>query len=345
MASFEAISNSIARGEVAPIYLLMGEESYFIDALCDKLAESLLPPADRAFNQVVMYGRDTEAGAVINFARQVPMMGDRSVIIVKEAQGMKGIEKLAHYSSSPISSTVLVICHKEKNIDKRSQLYKSILKCGVVLESVRPRDYEIGGWLSQFVASKGAQLDAKASAMLIDHLGADLAKISNEVSKLMIAMADGATNITPADIEQHIGISKDFNNFELCKALITRDSARALLIADHFAHNQKANPLLVTIIALFNQFKQMFLIGYLRWQTQSKGVQFPSDSELMRIVKVNNPYAVAELKQAGAQWPNRTIFNILGLLREYDAKSKGINTGGASEGEILRELILRILAQ
>ncbi len=344
LSTYAQISKDIRARRFAPIYLLMGEESFFIDSIADMLADGVLTEAERAFNQIVMYGRDSDAGVVVNCCRQMPMMGDREVVIVKEAQNLRSIEKLAHYTSSPSTSTILVICHKEKTLDKRSQLYKSILKNGVVLESIRPRDYEIGAWLGSFVTSKGCTISPKALSMLVDNLGTDIAKISNELTKLMLSLPSGTTQIEDIHIEQNIGISKDFNNFELCKAVLGRNMSRSLMIADHFAHNPKANPLLVTISTLFGQFKQLFIVNYLGWLSRQKGERFPSDMELMRILKVGNPYAVAEIKQMSANWSNPKVFVILGLMREYDGKSKGMNTGGATHGELLRELLLKIFA-
>lgn len=322
----------------------MGEESYFIDSLCDMLSSTILTEAEQSFNQITLYGRDCEAGVVINYARQVPMMGGRSVVIVKEAQQMKSIEKLSIYANSPVESTVLIICHKEKSIDKRSALYKAALKSGVVMESIRPRDYEIGEWLSAHLSRKGLNLSHKALSMLTDNLGTDLSKIESEVSKLVLALPVGTQQITDSHIEQFVGISKEFNNYELCNAIISCNAKRALKIADHFSHNPKAYPLLLTVLVIFNQFKQIFTINYLRWLKQYRGTPFPTDMELMRILKMNNSFALSELKQASAVWNNKKVFFILGLMREYDAKSKGINRGGESDGELLRELILKILA-
>ncbi|MFI3292737.1 MAG: DNA polymerase III subunit delta [Rikenellaceae bacterium] len=344
LSAYAQISADIKARKFAPIYLLMGEEGFFIDSIADMLAENVLTEAEKAFNQIVMYGRDSDAGVVVNCCRQMPMMGEKEVVIVKEAQNLRAIEKLAHYTSSPSPSTILVVCHKEKTLDKRSQLYKSIVKNGVVLESVRPRDYEIGAWLTTFVASKGCSISPKALSMLVDNLGTDIAKISNELTKLMLSLPSGTTKIEDIHIEQNIGISKDFNNFELCKAVLGRNMSRSLMIADHFAHNPKANPLLVTISTLFGQFKQLFIVNYLGWLTRQKGERFPSDVELMRILKVGNPYAVAEIKQNSSNWSNPKVFAILGLMREYDGKSKGMNTGGATDGELLRELLLKIFA-
>ena len=261
---------------------------------------------------------------------------------LKEAQQLKGLDKLALYTQKPSPTTILVICHKEKNADKRSAFYKGCAANGTVLESVRPRDYEIAAWLQQFIRQKGFTIDPKALSMLTDHLGTDIAKISNELQKLTVSLPEGTQRITDADIEANIGISKDFNNFELCKAVVTRDMARALMIAEHFARNPKDNPLLVTVMALFGQFKELFVVNYLRWLARHKGKPFPPDTELMRILRKNNTFVIGEIKQNAAGWDNRKVFNILGLLREYDAKSKGLGAGGASDGELLRELLLKI---
>ena len=345
VAQYDRIAAEVAARRFSGIYLLMGEESYFIDALSDQLAATILDEAARAFNQITVYGRDSEAGQVINLCRQMPMMGQYQVVILKEAQQLKGLDKLALYTQKPSPTTILVICHKEKNADKRSAFYKGCAANGTVLESVRPRDYEIAAWLQQFIRQKGFTIDPKALSMLTDHLGTDIAKISNEIRKLTVSLPEGTQRITDADIEANIGISKDFNNFELCKAVTGQNLEQALRIADHFARNPKDNPLLVTILALFNQFREIFRINYLRWLSRHKGVPFPSDTELIGILRMNNAYALGELKQTSARWDNRRVFRILGLLREYDAKSKGMNAGGAPDGELLRELLLKIFLQ
>lgn len=203
------------------------------------------------------------------------MMGSYQVVILKEAQQLRGIERLSLYTQKPSPTTILVICHKEKNVDKRSAFYKGCAANGAVLESVRPRDYEIASWLQQFIRERGLTIDAKALSMLTDHLGTDIAKISNELHKLTVSLPEGTTRITDADIEANIGISKDFNNFELCKAVATRDMARALMIADHFARNPKDNPLLLTIMALFGQFRDLFVVNYLGWLSRRKGAPSP----------------------------------------------------------------------
>lgn len=345
VAEYERIMASIAKREFAPIYLLMGDESYFIDRISEALAQNILSPAEQAFNQITVYGKDSEAGQIVNLCRQMPMMGSYEVIILKEAQQLRQIEKLSHYTAKPQSSTILIICHKEKSIDKRSSLYKQCVKEGVVFESIRPRDYEIGQWLPQFIARKGLRIGVKALQMLTDHLGCDIAKISNELDKLIVSLPAGTVEITDVDIEQKVGISKDYNNFELCNAVAMQDVKRAMKIADHFAHNTKDNPLLVTIMALYGKFREIFIVNYLRWLERRKGVPFPNDMELMRTLKLGNVYFVGEIKQQSARWNNSKVFNILGLLREYDGKSKGIDTGGLNDGELLRELLLKIFMQ
>ena len=339
------LKEQIAKRQFAPIYLLMGEESYFIDILCDQLSQTILSPAEQAFNQITVYGKDADAGQIVNLCRQMPMMGTYEVIILKEAQHLRQIDKLSHYTSKPQPTTILIICHKEKSLDKRSALYKQCQKEGVVFESVRPRDYEIGAWLSQFIAQRGLRIAPKALQMLTDHLGCDISKISNELDKLMVSLPAGTIEITDAHIEQNVGISKDYNNFELCNAVAVQDIKRAMNIADHFAHNPKDNPLLVTIMSLYGLFRDLFIINYLRWQERQRKATFPNDMELMRILKKSNIYAIGELKQQAMRWDNRRVFNILGLLRQYDGQSKGIDTGGMNDVELLRELLLKIFMQ
>lgn len=342
VAAYERIAAEVAARRFAPIYLLMGEESYFIDRLAEQLAASILDEAARAFNQIVVYGRDSDAGQVVNLCRQLPMMGDRQVVIVREAQQLRQLEKLSFYTQKPSPTTVLVLCHKEKNADKRSAFYKGCAANGTVFESVVPRDYEIASWLQRFVEGRGLRIDRKALSMLTDHLGTSVSKIANELEKLTVSLPAGTQRIADADIEAHIGISKEFNNFELCKAVVQRDMGRALMIADHFGRNPKANPLLLTVSALFGQFRDLFTVNYLQWLTRCKGRPFPSDAELMKILRKPSVYVVGEIRQQAALWPNRKVFGVLGLLREYDARSKGLNGGGASDGELLRELLLKI---
>lgn len=341
-ADFRKICADIESRNFSPIYLLSGEEPYFIDIISDKIANTVLNEAERAFNQIVIYGRDTDGSAIASQCRQVPMIGGYTVVIVKEAQAMPQLEQLAAYTANPIPSTILVICHKEKSPDKRQSLYKSCLANGVVFESIRPKDYEIKDWLGGFVAQHGLQLAPNCAQLLVDHLGTDISRIGNEINKLIVSIPQGCSLITATEIETYIGISKEFNIYELCRAVATKDIRRAMSIADHLAQNPKQTPLLLIIMALFGTFREIFIVEYLRWLERVKRVPFPSDQELLGHLKGSNIYALRDIKSYSSLWARPKLFNILGLLREYDGKSKGIDTGGKSDGELLKELLLKI---
>ena len=330
----------------APIYLLSGDEGYFIDAIAERLGDTILNEAERSFNQVTVYGADSDTGKIVMLCRQMPMMGNYQVVIVREAQQLTKIENLVHYTSSPQSTTILIICYKNKEqgkgLDKRTAFYKSCAKAGCVFESVRPKEYEIDQWLSSHINSRGFSIEPKAIAMLKEHVGMDISRIVREIDKLAVSINEGQTKITDADIEQYIGISKEFNSFELNDAVMKRDVGRAMRIAEHFAHNPKNYPITQTIMLLFNQFQQLFLLNYHMWQSRKRGIPMPPDTELMSAVRANHPFVLKELKANIGRWTGSQLFRALGLLREYDAKSKGVNSGGLDSGELLKELLLKI---
>ena len=346
LANYNAIMKDIAERRFAPIYLLAGDEGYFIDAIANRLAETILNEAERSFNQVVVYGADSDTGKIVMLSRQLPMMGSYQVVIVREAQQLQKIENLVHYTSVPQSSTILIICYKNKEqgrgIDKRTAFYKSCAKVGCVFESVRPRDYEIDQWLSSHISSCGFSIQPKAMAMLKECVGTDISRVVTEIDKLKVSMDPADKVITDNHIEQFIGVSKEFNCFELNDAVVKRDMARAMRIADHFAHNPKGYPITQTIMLLFGQFQQLFLLNYYMWQSRKRGIPMPSDVELMAGVRANNPFALKELKANIGRWNGPQLFRVLGLIREYDAKSKGINDGGLDSGDLLKELLLKI---
>lgn len=341
---FGALMTAVEKRQFAPMYLLMGEEPFFIDRLADRLAATILNEAERAFNQTVVYGKDTDGGAVVNACRQMPMMGGRQVVLVREAQQLKKIELLAGYTQSPQESTILILCHKGKNVDKRTPLYKSLAAKGEVLESVPPRDYELGSWLADFVRAKGIALDAKASAMMIDHLGADLSKIAGELDKLLTSLPEGTAAVTADHIERYIGISKEFNAFELTRAVSEKNLAQAMRIADHFARNPKENPFVVTLSLLFTHFQRIFVLNYQRWLAKKEGRGMPGEMELSRMLKLPAPFFLREYQLAAGHYPTARAFAVFGLLREYDLKSKGVESGSAGDGELLKELLLKIMS-
>lgn len=349
LANYNTIMKDIAERRFAPIYLLSGDEGYFIDTIADRLANTILNEAERSFNQVVVYGADSDTGKIVMLCRQLPMMGSYQVVIVREAQQLTKIENLVHYTSSPQSTTILILCYKNKEqgkgIDKRTAFYKSCVKAGCVFESVRPREYEIDQWLSSYISSCGLTIQPKAMAMLKEHVGMDISRIVTEIDKLKVSMDVDDKVVTDNHIEQFIGISKEFNGFELNDAVMKRDVARAMRIAEHFAHNPKSYPITQTIMLLFGQFQQLFLLNYYMWQSRKRGIPMPSDTELMVGVRANNPYALRELKANITRWNGPQLFRVLGLIREYDAKSKGVNSGGLDGGELLKELLLKIFMQ
>ena len=341
-AEFSRIMGDIKARKFAPIYLLQGEEYYFIDALCDALADRVMDEAMRAFNQITIYGQDSDGATVASYCRQLPMMGEYEVIIVKEAQQLDKIELLASYTASPQASTILILSHKGKSIDRRSQLYKSIKANGVVFDSVSPRDYEAERWLSSFAEKKGLTLDSASSKILVAHLGVDISKISNELEKIAVSLPADSKRVRPEDIENYIGISRQYNNFELSNAVLDRDVERALRIAQYMGENPKNYPLLLSVRVLYDAFRQLFIYNYVVWDSRRNGRALPSDMELCKILRLGNPYFLKEVVRRAAKWPNSKVFKIIGLTCEYDAKSKGIDDGGASNGELLRELLLKI---
>lgn len=342
-SQYEKIVAEVKAGRFAPLYLLMGEEGYFIDQLTDLLADSILEEHEKAFNQLVVYGKETDEGTIINYARQMPMMGGRMVIIVKDAASLKKIENLSIYTASPLASTILIIACKGKSVDKRSALYKHCSTKGVVFESPRPYDNELAPWVATYLrAKKGCAIEEKALKMVTDFMGTDIAKIVGEFDKLLTRLPEGTKVITADHIEQNIGISKDFNNFELIEAVAQKNFAKAMRIADNFARNPKEHPLVVTTSTLFGYFQKVFTINYKEWQTRVKGMPAASDAELAGLLKVS-PFMLSGYRQAARLYPNKKIFIILGLIREYDMKGKGIATGGADQGDLLRELLMKIM--
>ena len=342
-AEFHRLMGDIKARKFAPIYLLQGEELYFIDALCNALSEGIMEESMRAFNQIVIYGNDTDGGTVASYCRQLPMMGEYEAIIVKEAQQLDKIELLHAYTASPQPSTILVLCHKGKAMDRRTPLYKSIKANGVVFDSVSPRDYEAEKWLAGFATTKGLKLDSASSKILVAHLGVDISKISNELEKMIVSLPKDRNTITAEDIENYIGISRQFNNYELSNAVLDRNLEKALTIAQYMGENPKSYPLLLSVRVLYDSFRQLFTYNYMCWDARRRGTAKPDQNEVMRALRLSSPYFLKDIERRAPLWQNSKVFKIIGLCAEYDAKSKGIDDGGASNGELLREFILKIM--
>ncbi|MDR9456925.1 MAG: DNA polymerase III subunit delta [Salegentibacter sp.] len=333
MEEAKQIVNSIRQGNISPIYFLMGEEPYYIDKISDFIAENILAEEERGFNQIVMYGRDTTIDEITSNARRYPMMAERQVIIVKEAQDLsRSIESLSAYSDNPQPTTVLVMCYKYKKIDKRKKLYKSIKQSGVIFESKRLYDNQVGPWIQKTLKSRGYSISPKAAQMLVEFLGTDLGKIDNELEKLQL-ITPKDTQITPELIEENIGISKDFNNFELRKAIGERDVLKVHRIINYFAQNPKDNPLVMTISLLFAYFSQVL---------QYHGLADKSKSNVAKQLKVN-PYFVSDYVVAARNYPMKKVSRAIDLLHQTDAKSKGIGAANVSQGDLLKELLVKIM--
>jgi len=326
------IINDIKAGNIKPIYFLMGEEPYYIDKLSEYIEQNILQEHERDFNQTVLYGRDVTIEDVEGNAKRFPMMADRQVVIVKEAQELsRTIDKLESYAENPQPTTVLVICYKYKTLDKRKKVTKVLEKAGVVFESKKLYENQVGDWLKRVLAGKKLNIEPKAVAMLVDFLGTDLSKIANELDKLSIILPQGST-ITPAIIEENIGFSKDFNPFELRKAIGERNQLKAYQIADHFAQNPKDNPIVLTVGLVFSFFSQLL---------QYHGLKDKNPKNVASVLKVN-PFFLKDYDVALRNYPMKKVSQIVGNLRDIDVKSKGVGANALPQSDLLKEMLVKI---
>jgi DNA polymerase-3 subunit delta len=332
MNEIRNIVSDIKNGNIKPIYFLMGEEPYYIDKISDYIEKNILDEAEKGFNQQVMYGRDSTIEDIVSAAKRYPMMAERQVLIVKEAQDLsKNIEKLVSYAENPQPTTVLVLNYKYKKLDKRKKLHKAIAKVGLIYESKKLYENQVSDWIRRVLSGKKYQIEPKASQMLVEFLGTDLSKISNELDKLMIILPK-ETVINDKHIEDNIGISKDFNNFELRKAVGEKSILKANRIINYFSENPKNNPTVMTISLLNNFFTQLLLFH---------GLQDKSKSSVAKALGVNS-YFVDEYFLAGRNYPMRKVAQVIAFLRDADVKSKGVGANQTQE-DILKELLFKIL--
>ena len=333
MDEVKALIERIGSREFVPVYFLMGEESYYIDRISEYIGSTVLTEEERGFNQVVLYGKDVSLDDIIGQAKRFPMMAEYQVVIVREAQHLsRTIEDLASYVENPQPSTILVFCYNYKTLDKRKKLMKTLSKAGcVVFESKKLYENQVADWIRRVLAGSGYTISHKAAALLVEYLGTDLSKISNELDKLKIVLPKGS-EIDPQTIEDHIGISKDYNNFELKKALAQGDMARASRIIKYFADNPKENPFVLTIALLHTFFSQLL---------QYHGLDDHSPRNVAQALHVN-PYFVGEYQSAARHYPMKRVSSIIGVLREMDMKSKGVGSTALTHQDLLRELLYRI---
>jgi DNA polymerase III subunit delta len=319
-----------------PVYFLMGEEPYFIDLITDYVEEHVLDEASKAFCQTIVYGRDVTMDQVVSLAKGFPMMGDRQVVIVKEAQDMKEWKKdddmksLEAFLNHPTPSTVLLFTYKNKTLDKRKKLYKTLTKQGVVFESEKIRDYKLAEWIEKYVAQRGFKINNTAAQLLAEYLGTDLSKVVNAINKLSIILPEKG-EITPKVIEDNIGISKDYNVWELQKALGQKDIMKANRIIHYFEANPKANPIQMVLPSLYGYYSKLAM--YMSLPDKRNAA-----SELGM-----NPYALNDYKEASAKYTAQKVERIISHLRETDKKSKGLDNYSVEDGELMKELVFKIL--
>jgi len=333
MNTINQLITDIKESKIAPIYFLMGEEAYYIDIISDYIESHVLAEEEKGFNQMVLYGKDVSIQDIVSNAKRYPMMAERQVIIVKEAQNLiKTIEQLVDYAKNPQPTTVLVFNYKYKTLDKRKALYKTLSKSAVVFESKKIYEDKIPSWIQNFLRAKQLTITPKASLMLTEFLGNDLSKIANELTKLELVVVGTHKEVTPEIIEENIGISKDFNNFELQKALGHLNHKKAYQIVNYFAQNSKQHPFVLTISILYMYFSKLMKLHTVRDK---------NPGTVARALGVN-PYFVNEYITASRNFPMKRISGVLETLRIYDTKSKGVGAN-LSPRDLYNELIYNIL--
>jgi len=329
---FKSIIQSIKAKDFKPIYFLHGEEPYFIDAISNAIIENSLDEAERDFNQAIVYGKDSDVIQVISQAKEYPMMAQRRLVVVREAQDLKKIEELASYMEEPNESTVFVINYKFKKFDSRKKLFKAAKKNGIVYQSDKIKEYNLFGWINSYVKDRGYSITPKASELLVEFLGDDLSKVINEFNKLEILVEKGTT-INEVHIEENIGISKDYNVFELVNAIAIRDVTKANVIINYFDHNPKAGSIIMVIANIFKLHSQMMKVHFLGNK---------SKENVAASLKMHPFVAQKMLNSIKIYNPKKIAANI-STLHEYDLKSKGVDNPSSTPGQLMKELIYKLM--
>lgn len=342
-SEFKALKSSILSGDIKPFYLLFGKEHYYIDEICNLLIDNVIPAEEKDFGQIVCYGADVNAGQVVSLARQYPMMASRQLVVVKEAQMMRNVEEIGVYFEGLMPTTVLVICYKTnndptksgRNIDKRTSFYKQAQKVGIVFESNQTADYKMPQAIERFVAEKGLSIDAPAAQLLAEYAGVDLQKIALSIDKLTKLLPEGTTHITVSDIETNVGMSRDYSVFELTKALSVKDTAKAFRIVHFFAESPKRYPFVMTMAAISSHFIKLLRFHALLQAGARR-------QEILSQLGIN-PYFADEYDKAVLNYPVKKVMKVIALLKQYDRNSKSNGRGDASDGDLLKEMVARIL--
>ena len=332
--TYEDIAKDIKNGKFAPVYLLMGEEDYYIDRISDYIVEKALDENEKEFNLTIMYGLDTDMASVVNNAKRYPMMSEHQVVVVKEAQNLRSWEELSFYMQKPLTSTILVFCYKHGTLDRRKKIVAEIEKNGVVFESKKLKENLLPGFITTYMKRRKMEIDDTAAQLMAEFVGNDLNRLAGELDKLIITMPKDRNRITPVEIERNIGISKDYNNFELKNALITKDTLKANKIVKYFSDNPKSNPLQPTLALLFNYFSNLMVAYYAPERTENG---------LAAYLGLKSPWLAKEYIAGMKAYTGVKVMNIITQIRLCDARSKGIGNVSLSQGELLRELVYFIL--
>ena len=332
--TYEEIARNLKNKIYSPVYFLMGEEDYYIDRISDYIMDTVLTETEKEFNLTLLYGSDTDIVSIINAARRYPMMSKYQVVIVREAQNLKNLDELIHYLQKPMSSTILVMCYKHGTLDRRKKITAELEKAGVLFESKKLKDTQLPGFISSYLKRKQVEIEPKASEMMAEFVGTDLNRMAGELEKLIITLPAGQKRITAEQIERNIGISKDYNNFELRNALIEKDVFKANQIVKYFEDNPKNNPLQVTLAVLFNFFSNLMLAYY---------APDKSDQGIASQLGLRSPWQAKDYMAGMRKYTGVKVMQIIGAIRACDAKSKGIDNPSTPDGELLRELVYFIL--
>lgn len=317
-----------------PIYYLMGEESYYIDLIANYIEENVLTETEKEFNLTVVYGADTDIASIINAAKRYPMMSEHQVIIVKEAQSVRNMDELSYYLQKPLTSTILVLCHKHGALDRRKKLAAEIERQGFLFESKKLKEAQLPAFITSYLKRKGFDIEPKATSMLADFVGTDLSRLTGELEKLIITLPKNQTRITPEQVERNIGVSKDYNNFELRSAIVEKDILKANKIIKYFDENPKNNPIQMTLSLLFGFFSNLMLAYY---------APEKSEQGIASFLGLKTPWQSREYITAMRRYSGVKTMQIIGEIRYADAKSKGIGNSSVNNGDILRELVFKIL--
>lgn len=334
--TFETIMRDLKAKKYAPVYVLMGDESYYIDRITDYIADNVLDPDDRDFNQTVVFGADTTAAQVVDMSKGYPVMpAAHRVVIVKEAQGLKSLDALERYFEKPLASTVLVIAYKNGTIDRRKKVVGKAEAVGVVFESKKKRDYELPAFIEAYLKKNHVAIDTKSAAMIAEHIGADLSRLISELDKVMISLPDDDRRVTPDVVEREIGVSKEFNIFELKTAIIERNVFKANQIVKYFDKNPKAGSLFSCLPLLYTYFQNLMVAFY----APDKN----NDNNLAAFLELKSVWALKDYRVGMRNFSAMKTLQILAKIRETDAKSKGLDSLNTSTDDLMRELIFFIL--